>query len=496
MTGAGVETLDWAETPDLQFSAHTQSNVSHSSTVRYSRDRDVGLGKRVKLQSTASLPNPTSRKDISMIYEPHFSQFNGKGIFTSGNFSIEAEFTVERQFSYVLFVTEKGKLAEAFGDAENWSLSGQLDDGRQISVKQLCRIKTGGPDRGAALSPQTEVIIGQSLSSPLVEARYPLVGLFAGNFSIQDAEWIIETTDPGGRASLAKHQSKSWGVPLEGLTLKLIKAQATPDEYLGKAREIMTLLSLAVGNGVTSYRQIADWGDQGTMEVWRKMTGDEIGPGAIVPDFRLGRFLEQVLPQWRQWDQNKKSEVYLAITYINLSGTGYVDTRIFQICQAWEFLATSWLPQGELDDLEQSLRNKVKSAYQTWKIENPGVDPDGKWGSRILFPFRWPVAKRQIESLVQSRDIDSSRIGIDWEALWSVRNNVAHTGRMPLEMASDRDSAYQLLTAARFGLQILLLVELGYSDLIITGREGWKAYPKIVDFLRQDLKCTEVMDQD
>jgi hypothetical protein len=80
-----------------------------------------------------------------MIYEPHFSQFNGKGIFTSGNFSIEAEFTVERQFSYVLFVTEKVKLAEAFGDAENWSLSGQLTMAGRFPSSNFAESKLEAP---------------------------------------------------------------------------------------------------------------------------------------------------------------------------------------------------------------------------------------------------------------------------------------------------------------------------------------------------------------
>ena len=330
----------------------------------------------------------------------------------------------------------------------------------------------------------TGVTIGRSCESPLVETRYPLVGMFDGKFSVEDSGWAIEVFGSEENTECTEDLSKAWGIPLEGLTLRLVKNQTTLDEYNEKARGIMLLLSLAIGNGVTSYRQIADWGDQGTMEVWRQFTGDEIGPGEIVPDFKLARFLEQVLPTWNQWEQDTRSNARLAVSYINLSGKGYLDTRLFHITQAWEFLAAALMPKGVLNDTENDLRRRIKRSYREWKEENPKADPNGTWGKRITFPFEWPVMKRQIESLSESVRVDLAKVGLDLELLKEARDSIAHTGKMTDKMRTDR-SAYRLLAAAQFGLQLLLLVKLGYSDLVIPANRDVKSYEPIELFLME-----------
>ncbi|MEN6620357.1 MAG: hypothetical protein ABFD50_02245 [Smithella sp.] len=414
--------------------------------------------------------------------ETKFISLNGKGIFSSGKCQFEKFFTIQREFSHTVFLIQEDEPNEVFSSqfniSELWSLLGQLEDGRDIFAEQLKIAKSGGTDRYTEFTPLASVVIGQTKALPLLEVQYPLVGMFDGEFSIEDSGWTIEVLKSDGNASNAKRQSKAWSLPLEGLTLRLKKPLSTLDEYHEKAREIMLLLSLATGNGVTSYRQIAYLDNQQTMEVWRKFTGDEFGPGAIVPDFRLGQFLAQVLPVWRQWEREKKSQMRLAIIYINLSGTGYLDTRIFQISQAWEFLAASWMPEGELTGPECDLRNKIKTSYRVWKKEHPDIDPNGKWGDRITFPFKWPVAKRQIESLAESGRIHLSKIGLDLEAFKITRDSVAHTGKM----ASNQKGDYKLLAAAQFGLQLLLLAKLGYSGLVITENEGWKTFVPIDNF--------------
>ncbi|MGA2467804.1 MAG: hypothetical protein ABSH06_26085 [Thermodesulfobacteriota bacterium] len=424
-----------------------------------------------------------------MINQPQFTQFSGEGVFTSGNYQIEMRFTVQRQFSHIVFVAQgddpRNDLYHQFTEREPWSLSGQLEDGRPILADQLILTKIGSSEGDAEFSPLADVIIGQSNPSPLVDARYPLVGMFDGKFSVEDSGWTIRVFDSEENAGRAENLSKLWGIPLEGLTLSLAKSQTTLDEYHEKARDIMLLLSLAVGNGVTSHRQIADGGSRGTMEVWRRFTGDEIGPGEIVPTFRLGRFLEQVLPVWGQWKPDTRSDARLAVNYINLSGTGYLDTRLFQITQAWEFLAAAWMPKGKLNTLESDLRKRIKYSYREWKRDYPEADPKGYWGKRITFPFEWPAAKRQIESLAESGRVDLAKVGLDLELLKEARDNVAHTGKMTDKMRTDRHGTYQLLAAAQFGLQLLLLAKLGYSDLVVTANKGWKSYEQIETFLKE-----------
>lgn len=417
-----------------------------------------------------------------MNQETKYINLNGKGIFSSDKCQFEKYFTVQREFSHTVFLIQEDESNEAFSSqfdiSELWSLSGQLEDGRNICAERLMIAKTGGTDRCTEFLPLESVVIGQTNTLPLLEAQYPLVGMFEGEFSIEDSGWTIEVLKSNVNTGNAKRQSDAWRIPLEGLTLRLKKPNSTLNEYHEKAREIMLLLSLGTGNGVTSYRQIVYLENQQTMEVWRKYIGDEFGPGAIVPDFRLGQFLAQVLPVWRQWEPEKKSQTRLAIIYINLSGTGYLDTRIFQISQAWEFLAASWVPKGKLSNPECDLKNKIMSIYRVWKKEHPNIDPNGAWGGRITFPFEWPLAKRQIESLAESGRIHLSKIGLDLEALKVTRDRVAHTGKM----ASDQKGDYKLLAAAQFALQLLLLAKLGYSGLIVTENKGYKDFVHIENF--------------
>lgn len=326
-----------------------------------------------------------------MTIQPKITRFTGKGVFTSGGCCVEMPFTVQRQFSHVVFWAQdnnfRNVLYDQFSKKQTWSLSGQLEDGRDIQADKLVHNGWGSGEH-AEFSPLAGVIIGQSKQAPPVEARYPLIGMFKGKFSVEDSGWLIEVFDSEENAGYNKDLSKTLGVPMEGLMLRIAKNQTTLDEYHEKAREIMLLLSLAAGNGITSHRQIADWGDQGTMEVWRQFVGDEIGPGEIVPDFKLGKFLEQVLPVWNHLEDSTKSEIRLAVSYINLSGKGYLDTRLLQITQAWEFLATAWMPKGKLNTLESELRKRVKCSYHEWKKEHPEADPKGYWGARIVSPFQ------------------------------------------------------------------------------------------------------------
>lgn len=110
---------------------------------------------------------------------------NGNGVFTSGNYQIEKPFTVQREFSYTVFLVQEDEPEQIFSSQFDisllWSLSGKLEDGRDILADQLMVTKTG------EFTPLADVVIGQSSPSHLLEVRYPLVGMFDGEFSIEDS---------------------------------------------------------------------------------------------------------------------------------------------------------------------------------------------------------------------------------------------------------------------------------------------------------------------
>ena len=155
-----------------------------------------------------------------MTNQPKFTRFTGKGVFTSGDCCVDMHFTVQRQFSHVVFLAQddnhRNVLFVQFSKKQPWSLSGQLEDGRCIHADQL--VHTGwGSEGHAEFSPLAGVIIGQSNQSPPVEARYPLVGMFNGKFSVEDSGWSIEVFDSEENASCTKDLSKALAFLWRGL---------------------------------------------------------------------------------------------------------------------------------------------------------------------------------------------------------------------------------------------------------------------------------------
>ncbi|BBO19255.1 hypothetical protein BPIT_35470 [Candidatus Brocadia pituitae] len=69
--------------------------------------------------------------------------------------------------------------------------------------------------------------------------------------------------------------------------------------------------------------------------------------------------------------------------------------------------------------------------------------------------------------------------------MFKVRNDVAHDGKMSMEIRNNKNSPpYKLLMAAQLGIRILLLKKLGYSDkIIITNKYERCTYEDISEYI-------------
>lgn len=270
----------------------------------------------------------------------------------------------------------------------------------------------------------------------------------------------------------AQRISQGLKIPLEGLTLQISGSGKSEEDYESCAQDIMLLLSLASGNGVSSHRWGLAYPNQEVVEKWRSRAGDEIGPGCIVEHGRLEQFLQQCLPVLRQMPQEDYALIARAVAYLNISATGYVDTRLIQIAQAWEFLAANWAPKGRLTEPENNLRNMIKSCCKDWRKANPSEDRDGALGNRVLFAFEWPILKRQIETLADNAGLDLEIVGINLEQLKAARNAVAHQGTLD-GLEPSAFPHHKLLLNAQLGLQLLLLQKLEYTGYVKVIINGW-----------------------
>jgi hypothetical protein len=177
-------------------------------------------------------------------------------------------------------------------------------------------------------------------------------------------------------------------------------------------------------------------------------------------------FVKTSLPKLESWPRKKVDVLKLTIDYINLSASGYLDSRLFQVMQTWEFLARAWGQKGTLTPPVTELRNEIKRSYKSWRKTHSHVDSKGDWGNRLLFAFGWEKAKDAILNLAASRGLNLSTLGIDLDILKEARDSVAHTGKMPEHLRATRRETVDLLLCTQKSLQLILLKELDFHGKV------------------------------
>lgn len=424
---------------------------------------------------------------------PTEERFDGKGVFSIGESAAETTFTFVWHHNGMYFL-----VPEFLGLPKRLTLSGILDDGRPVRCDSLFAREScvsGSAEGGTNAGPTGSILfanrpveLGTRLDRAPTEAVCPLLGHHEGIAEVEDDGWLIELVcEDRDAVREAGRTSALWHVPTEGLLLKLSRPDASAQDYEDKARQITTLLSLADGTGVTWHRYYLSWNEGESLEILGRWTGDEIGPGEGVPSFCIQPFLEQCLPTWRSWSPEKQGLAKLAIDYINLSNEGYLDSRLLSIAQAWEMLANEWVPTPEPSEPVKELRSKLLEACKDWRTRCPGADPDAQIADRVARSITDSPILARMEALADLR-ISLDTVGLDLRELKRARDHVAHCGVLPDDLLEDKPAALRLLQGAQFGLQLILLSELGYSNRVVAGTpKGWKAYDRLIqDFLRAD----------
>jgi hypothetical protein len=419
----------------------------------------------------------TDRLDGISVRQIDVLAMRGKGILASATTEHELDFLLHRQLSRSVISIDHAAVDGIAWRSDSFRLAAVLSDGRPISIDQLKKI--GAQEGGLVeLKPwNCAVEIGCRGTGAPLSSAFMLTGLYEGEFGLNFDDWQIELSSDRD-AGLNKKASKGLGIPLEGSTLKISAEGKSQAEHEELATDIMLLLSLASGTGVTCHRWVFNYSRKKQIEFWRGRAGEEMGPGPIVESWRLSTFIEQVLPIWIHMPPGERKVIQIAITHLNNSGSGYLDNRLFQVAQTWEYLAKQWIPPSGLTDAEKELKAKLKKTRGEWSKTHPTVDPKGLIGDRVAKAFDWPVLRRQIESLASQSGIDLSILGLDIEHLKAARDSVAHS--ISLEgVTTSSGPHHELLMRAQYGLQIMLLQKLQYNDLVVARENGWLTEKKI-----------------
>lgn len=424
--------------------------------------------------------------DGKQMKSPEFVCHAGKGHFSFRDSAVESPFMLYRNPYWI------GVIAEGFSyetaimlikEQVPIQLTGILNDGRLIKADPLLLTKLNPPGNiaGVEFTAIDGVSLGQEVDIPPIKSMYPMTGCFKGEIALTHDGWEI-TTILCTESDIAKDLVEKWRIPVEGMTLQLKRDGSSMVQHRDFARVVMILLSLALGTGVACDRHVFTWANE-ELEIWQQWTGDEIGPGAIIPDYQLVNFLEQALPAWLSLSPNQQKAVRLARDYINLSARGYVDTRILQIFQPWEFLVDAWEIKGKLSESESCLRSRLLKARTQWNQDYSNCDVHGFWGSRISVIFEWPKLKDAIIQLANSFGLDFKLVGLDLDLLIEARNSVVHSGKLALHPIVANKNSSDLLKKGQYCLQLLIMQLLRYRGTVNHSRNGVISFVDIEEAL-------------
>lgn len=248
------------------------------------------------------------------------------------------------------------------------------------------------------------------------------------------------------------------------------------EELRQLAVDIKNLLSIGLGKRVIFDRQVF-WKGEYPEQVDREMTKNDNQGEQIIPDFEIGKYLEQVLPTWSSLSKPEKDDIFTITDYLNQTRHDFIEDRILRTVQAWECAANYWTKDTRLSDEFKGLRERIKQTYNKWKIEFGYEDKDGELGKRLTSPLDQEKLLFRLHKLVNDSKLIPANIELDLKRLKALRDLVAHTGRINIP-ATD---AIYLLQRGVTGLQLILLKRLGYTGQVIVV----KGYEKSIIHLNE-----------
>lgn len=408
---------------------------------------------------------------------PKYQQLLGSGIFSAHCGSFSSNFILLRNPYWVRVLAtnenENEALSHFISNSGVWQLRGTLQDGRTVQSNSLLLGAPTEPPYNVGFTVLKGVSFGEQREDFPLKSEFPLVNCYEGAFSMCHLDWELSLS---GDLSVKQAQalSKDWRLPCEGMTLHCSSPRKKPEDHLNIARTFMTLASIALGTGVSSHRYILHW-PSSALETWRFMTGDELGPGPVIPDYKLKDFIATALPEMESLSPERKASVRLAKSYINLSERPYLNTRLFAIMQVWEFLAAAWAEKPELSSDMLCLRLRIKKLLRDWRQDYPSSDPEGFWGNRLVSALDWDKLHQQVMNFGAMWGIDLEKLGVDLTLLRNVRNSVAHTGQLPNSSSLETGSHFYLFQNARYALRLALLRILGYGGPVFVSENGWRS---------------------
>jgi hypothetical protein len=249
------------------------------------------------------------------------------------------------------------------------------------------------------------------------------------------------------------------------------------DLFLQTAIDITNLLSLALGKTFPFDNQ--EYFNEGRS---KKKTKEMVRPmnsgNQIVPEFGLGKYLEETFPIWQNLPKNEKDRYFVVINYLNQSKHGYIEDRILRAAQAWEILAEFQKIESDLSDGKKSLRTSIKRTIKEWKKQFPDEDEDGVLCGKILLSIDREKNLQKLIMLAERYKLLIDKIGIDFRQLKELRDQAVHSGIINI----NGREAIKVLEPAVKGLQLVLLKIFNYDGLVLDEEKGFVKHTSMSEF--------------
>jgi hypothetical protein len=358
---------------------------------------------------------------------------------------------------------------------EFWELKGVTEDNISVFAKNLMSVNIVGNQ--LTLFSFKDLSFGENEITNFSSAEFPLVGIYDQDFNFENNNWEISCHGQKDKLEILREKSKNWNIQLEGNILRLKKANTTKDQFLTRANNITSLLSLALGNDVVFNRQFYFKDEKLVFEEWRRKVDYHFGTERCIPDFELSDFIKLTIDNYEKWDEKKIKLFFSTVTYINSSSKGYLENRLLGISIAWESLAQSWVSKKndfsntDLDPFKNFLKQTISNFELPVRYEKDFIK------ERILKSLEWEKLTESLMSLSDQFKLDQVKLGLDFKSLIKIRNDIAHTGLLRKKYAQEFLS--DLIYNHKLGLQVILLLELGYDKLIESQKDKWRTFIKI-----------------
>ncbi|HTG67342.1 MAG TPA: HEPN domain-containing protein [Flavobacterium sp.] len=427
-------------------------------------------------------------KKINNLYlYPEIRILKGIGIFSSKELDFESHFEVIHFPQKTIVTTEikdnKSNLIDIRDSDGYWSLKGLTEENFNIYAENL--LFTDLTNNKLTLYSFKDFTIEKSKIDSFTSAEFPLVGLYKGNFNTKIENWEISIVGNKEIIEKIQEKSKNWNMQLEGLHLKLVKPNFSKDKFLSKAKDITSLLSLALGNDKVFNRQLYYQENELSQEYWRRMVDHNFGAGASVPDCKLDIFLKKSLHIYEKWDAKKKKIFYSTVTGINSSSRGFLEDRILRICIAWEGLAGSWSKNkkssnSELEPLKKMLLETLEGSNLPSSVDKDFIK------TRISSSLDWEKATDSLTNFSNQYLLNTEKLKLDFKSLVKVRNDIAHSGLFRKKYTTE--FIIDLINNHKLALQVILLKELGYDGLVVTRKNKWIAHAKMEELTKPGIQ--------